>query len=62
MITVLVVVLRVVLAVRLLYLGRRCAAWTLPGAAALAWWGVRTGSSSASVAALVFAAVAAGIR
>ena len=44
MITVLVAVLRVVLAVRLLYLGRGYAAWTLPGAAALGWWGVRTGS------------------
>ena len=39
MMTLLVALLLVVLAVRLLYLGRGYAAWTLPGAAALAWWG-----------------------
>ncbi len=55
MMTVLVTVLLVVLAVRLLHLGRGYAAWTLPGAAALAWWGVRTGSAGAGVAAPVFA-------
>ena len=59
MTTVLVALLLVVLAVRLLYLGRGYAAWTLPGAAALAWWGVRTGSPATGVAALVFVAVAA---
>ena len=59
MTTALVALLLVVLAVRLLYLGRGYAAWTLPGAAALAWWGVRTGSPEAGVAALVFVAVAA---
>ena len=59
MMTAVVAALLVVLAVRLLYLGRGYAAWTLPGVAALAWWGVRTGSPGAGVAALVFAAGAA---
>ena len=59
MTTVLVALLLVVLAVRLLYLGRGYAAWTLPGAAALAWWEVRTGLPGAGVAVLIFAAVAA---
>ena len=59
MTTPFVALLVVMLAVRLLYLGHGYAAWTLPGVAVLAWWGVRTGSPSAGVAALVFVAVAA---
>ena len=59
MLTGLVAVLLAVLAVLLLYLGRAYVAWTLPGAIALAWWGVRTGSPATGIAMLVFAAVAA---
>ncbi len=59
MMTVLVTVLLVVLAVRLLYLGRGYAAWTLSGAAALAWWGVRTDSPGVGVSILIFGVLAA---
>ena len=38
--------LLLVLAVRLLYLGRGYAAWTLPGAVALIWWWMRTPSGA----------------
>jgi acyl-CoA dehydrogenase len=59
MMTGLVLLLLAALAARLLYQGRAYAAWTLPGAAALAWWVVRTGSPGAGAAALGFAVVAA---
>jgi acyl-CoA dehydrogenase len=59
MMTAGVALLLAVLAVRLLYVGRGYAAWTLPVAGALAWWWVRTGSYGAGVTAVVCAAAAA---
>ena len=58
MMTVLVAALLVVLAARLLYLGRGYAAWTLPGAAALAWWWIHAGSAGTGITAPAFTVLA----
>ena len=56
--TALVAILLAILALRLLYLGRAYAAWVLPGAAAMAWWGVSGGGATAAGVAVVFVGLA----
>ena len=55
----LVLLLLAAFVVRLLYVGRGYAAWSIPAAVLLLWWWVRTGAPLAGVALAVLAVIAA---